>query len=80
MSIGRYIGTVAKIYRDAEVAHGITWPIMVILAKDETKVKAQLAWEAKGDVLTRFCGLKELWKSIGLEMRLHKHIHIYKGI
>ena len=29
---------------------------------------------------TCMCGPITYWKSIGLEMRLHKHIHIHKGI
>lgn len=39
--------TVAKIYRDATSVHKITRLILVILAEDETKVKARVAYEQK---------------------------------
>ena len=53
-------GIVAKIYRYAKIAHVITWPIMTILPKDETKAKAQAAWEAKDYVLMDFLGLRNI--------------------
>lgn len=34
-------------------------PVPVILAEDETKVKARITWAAKIDVLAGFCGPKE---------------------
>lgn len=47
---------VAEIYRKAKVALGITGPVPVILAEDETKVKGRVAYEPKWDSLARFCG------------------------
>ena len=51
--------SVAEIYKDAKIAHGIVGPVPVILAEDETKVKGKVAWEQKSDTLAGFCGVKE---------------------
>jgi hypothetical protein len=40
------------------LVHGITGQVPVILAKDETKVKSRVFWEAKWDTLAGFCGPK----------------------
>ena len=48
--------SVAKIYTDAKKALGISGPIPVILAEDETKVRGRVSWEARWDTLLRFCG------------------------
>lgn len=47
----KVFAAVVEIYRDAIHALNITGPMLVILAKDETKVKGKLAWEAKWDTL-----------------------------
>ena len=51
----------ADIYKSAMDVHGITGdvPISVMLAEDETKVKAGVAWEQKWDTLSGLCGPKE---------------------
>lgn len=49
---------IADIYSAAKFAHGITSPIPVILAEDETKVKGRISWDARGDNLAGFCGPK----------------------
>lgn len=51
--------TIASIYMEAESAHGVEGPILVILAKDETKVKSCISWEACCGGLVGFCGPKE---------------------
>lgn len=38
---------VVSIYKFAMVAHELTPPILVILSKIETKVKAHIAWDPK---------------------------------
>lgn len=48
--------SVAEIYRKAKLALGITGPVLVILAEDETKVKGRVAYEPKWDSLAGFCG------------------------
>ena len=48
--------SVAEIYKQAKDMHEIIGPVPVILAKDETKVKSRVAWEAKWDTLAGFCG------------------------
>lgn len=50
--------SVARIYREAKNAHGVTGPVPIILAEDETKVKARITWEPQFDVLAGFCGSK----------------------
>jgi hypothetical protein len=50
---------VASIYMEAKKAHGITGPILVLLAEDETKVKSRIAWESQTNSLLGFCGTKE---------------------
>jgi hypothetical protein len=50
---------VAQIYADAKKVHGITGPVPVILAEDETKVKSRVAYEQKWDSLAGFCGVKD---------------------
>ena len=50
---------VVSIYKFAMVAHELTPPILVILSKIETKVKAHIAWDPKWNTLTWFCGPKE---------------------
>jgi hypothetical protein len=50
---------VAHIYREAKVNHGVEGPILVILAEDETKVKARVSWDARSNGLVGFCGVKE---------------------
>ena len=50
---------VADIYSKAMIAHSISRPILVILSKDETKVKSRATWEPKYDTLARFCGPKD---------------------
>ena len=50
---------VTNIYRDAKSAHGVQGHVLVILAEDETKVKARISWEARSDALVGFCGPKE---------------------
>jgi hypothetical protein len=51
--------SIALIYSHAKAAHGITGPIPVILAKDETKVRGRVSWEARSDTIIGFCGPKE---------------------
>ena len=51
--------TVAEIYRMAKQAHGITEPVPVILAEDETKVRGRVAYKPKWDSLAGFCGPSE---------------------
>ena len=51
--------SIASIYIDAKAAHGLSRPIPVILAEDETKVKSHVFWEAWSDTLVGFCGLIE---------------------
>jgi hypothetical protein len=50
---------VAKIYKEAKQVHNIGGPILVILAKDKTKVKFRVSWDSRSDNLTGFCGAKE---------------------
>lgn len=50
---------VADIYKCAKDVHGISRPIPVILAEDETKVKVREAWKQKWDTLSSFYGIKE---------------------
>jgi len=42
------------IYRDAKSAHGITGPVPVILAEDETKVRSRVCYEQRFDTLAGF--------------------------
>ena len=49
---------VAEIYSVAKVVHGISGPVPMILAGDETKVKNRISWEPKYDTLAGFCGPK----------------------
>ena len=51
--------SIARIYNDAKAALGITTPIPVILAEDETKVRGRVSWEARWDTMVGFCGPKE---------------------
>ena len=51
--------SVAEIYRDAKALHNIVEPVLVISAKDETKVKGRVTWESKWDTIARFCRPKE---------------------
>ena len=50
---------VADIYREAKANHRVEGPVPVILAEDETKVKAHISWDARSDGLVGFCGVKE---------------------
>ena len=50
---------VADIYREAKANHGVEGPVPVILAEDETKVKARISWDARSDGLVGFFGVKE---------------------
>ena len=50
---------IADIYKDAKAAHGIIAAILVILAKDETKIRSRVAYEQHFDSLSGFCGPKE---------------------
>lgn len=50
--------SVAQIYRDAKAKHMIVGPVPILLAEDETKVKGRIAYEAKWDTLSGFCGSK----------------------
>lgn len=43
---------------DAKSALGITGPIPVILAEDETKFRGRISWEARWDTMVGFCGPK----------------------
>ena len=47
---------VMEIYRKAKVQLGITGPVSMILAEDETKVRGRIAYEPKLDSLVGFCG------------------------
>jgi len=47
---------VVQIYADAKSVHNIVGPVLVILAKDKTKVKGRVAWEPKWDTLVGFYG------------------------
>lgn len=49
----------AGIYRDAKNAHGITGQVPIISAEDETKVRSQVSYEQRFDILAGFCGTKE---------------------
>ena len=51
--------SIASIYTDAKAVHGISGPIPVILAEDETKVCGRISWEARTDTMLGFCGPKE---------------------
>ena len=48
--------SIASIYVEAKAAHGISGPIPVILAEDETKNKGRISWEARRDTMLGFCG------------------------
>ena len=54
----KIFAVVAQIYKDAKEKHGVTGPVPVNLSKDETKVKGRVSWEAKWDILARFCSAK----------------------
>jgi hypothetical protein len=56
---GEIFAAVAEIYKDAKAAHGITGPIPVILAEDETKVRSRVSYEQRFDTLAGFCGPKD---------------------
>ena len=56
--------SIASIYVDAKAALGISGPIPVILAEDETKVRGRVSWEARWDTLLGFCGPTENHKCI----------------
>jgi hypothetical protein len=59
---GEHLGVfkaVDDVYRCAMLAHGITGPVLVILAEDETKVKSRVSWESKWDTLAGFCRPKQ---------------------
>ena len=47
---------VAQIYEEAKTAHGVFGTVPIILAKDETKMKSRISWEARSDGLVGFCG------------------------
>ncbi|KAL2630890.1 hypothetical protein R1flu_015576 [Riccia fluitans] len=49
----------AKILTAAKALHGIIGDVVVILAKDETRVKPTVRWEARRDTLIGFCGDKD---------------------
>ena len=51
--------SIARIYADAKAALGITGPVPVILAEDETKVRGRVSWEARSDCMVGFCGPRE---------------------
>ena len=51
--------SIANIYSAAKVAHGISGPIPVILAEDETKVRGRVSWESRWDTMVGFCGPKD---------------------
>ena len=51
--------SIASSYRDAKVVHGISGPIPIILAEDETKVRGRVSWEARSDTMLGFCRPKE---------------------
>ena len=51
--------SIASIYIDAKKVHGISGPIPVTLAEDETKVRSRVSWEARSDTMLGFCGPKE---------------------
>jgi hypothetical protein len=50
---------IADIYKATMEVHEIEGPIPIILAKDKTKVKQQIAWEPKFDTLAGFCSHRE---------------------
>jgi len=50
---------VAQIYEHAKQVYRIIGPELVILAKDETKVKDRIAWNHLFDTLVGFYGPKE---------------------
>ena len=58
---------VAEIYSIAKEVHGISGPVPVILAEDETKVKNRILWEPKYDTLTSFCGPKQSNMHFGVQ-------------
>jgi len=49
---------VAKFYKKTKQVHNIGGPIIVILAKNETKVKSKVSWDSRGDNLIGFYGAK----------------------
>ena len=51
---------IASICTDAKGTHGICGPILIILAKDETKVRGRVSWEARMDTLVGFCRPKDI--------------------
>ena len=51
--------SVAKIYKAGKLAHRIKGPIFVLVAEDETKVKARVTWDPKFDTLVDFYGVKD---------------------
>ena len=56
--------SIANIYSAAKVAHGISGPIPVILAEDETKVRGRVSWESRWDTMVGFCGPKDSHTSL----------------
>ena len=50
--------SIASIYVDAKSLHGISGPILVILAEDETRVRSRVSYEARWDIMVGFCGSK----------------------
>ncbi len=49
---------VAKFYKEAKQVHKIGGLVLVILAKNETKVKSKVSWDSRGDNLIGFYGAK----------------------
>ena len=45
---------------DANFAHVIVGHVLVILAKDETKVKGRVYWELKSSTLVGFCDVRDV--------------------
>ena len=59
--IGEYCDVfraIAKIYRKAMLQHNVHGPVLVSLAEDKIKVKAQISLEQRWDSLMGFCGPK----------------------
>ena len=67
---GDIFASVANIYKDAKMAHGITGPVLVILVEDETKVRSRVAYEQRFDNLSGFCGSKKNMNALQITNQL----------